>query len=142
MSSFTLEVTFSLVNSLLAELLEVSEAPTSPLMEGIASIKVTAFSGARETINSKKLIIVSDMLQHSEKFSLYRDNPSFNIFDQTSEARTLDVDLSKIAVRVLLIQRKFKNGLNTGPYVEFWINWLSKQRASQFNFLRLTGSND
>ncbi|MBF5094111.1 hypothetical protein F1643_06040 [Azospirillum sp. INR13] len=82
------------------------EASSSPIMESIQSLAITAFSDHDAHDREKRLIIVSDMLQHSGVASVYKGVPNFEQSRNAVAFRQLRSDLHGARVEVLLVRRE------------------------------------
>jgi hypothetical protein len=130
------------LETVINKILSQTEGNTSPIMENIGSVSVLSFTADNSKSIQKRLIIVSDMLQHSDAFSLYRHGPDYEAYVASPKARGITADLREVQVDLFLIQRVVQGkALNDGPYIEFWLNWLSHQQSGPLHIVRLTGVN-
>jgi hypothetical protein len=110
----------------LAELLTAQPAQTSPIMESVQSIAVTAFSGKDRQAPKKTLIIVSDLLQYTPQVSLYNKVPDFDTFKKSATWQLTHTDLSGINVKVLYIRR---DKGQSKDLLAFWQKYFESQGA-------------
>lgn len=75
------------LQKLFDEMVNGGESANSPIMESIQSVALTAFGGSKRKEAAKKLVIVSDMLQHTDSMSFYRKVPDFETFRKTEYYR-------------------------------------------------------
>jgi len=71
---------------LFEELVDADEAAASPVMETIQAISVTVLARASYAGVPKRLILISDLMQHSEHLSLYRRPLDYGAFAGTTGA--------------------------------------------------------
>ncbi len=116
------------LEALFRDLLGRDEAPTSPLMESVQSVAV-AFLGREEYVDiPKRLILVSDLMQHSEYLSFFRQPVDYDAFARSRGADALGTDLRGTTVDILFVQREAHRRLrSTRGLAEFWGRWIEDQ---------------
>ncbi len=116
------------LEDLFVDLLNRDEAPTSPLMESVQSVAVS-FLGRQEYAGiRKRLILVSDLMQHTDNLSFFRQPVDYEKFAGTLGADALSTDLRATAVVILFVQREAHGGLShTGVLRDFWKRWIEDQ---------------
>ena len=117
------------LEALFRNLLNREEAPTSPLMESVQSVAVS-FLGREEYADvPKRLILVSDLMQHSEYLSFFRQpGVDYGAFERSQGADALSTDLRGTTVDVLFVQREAHGLLpSTRGLAEFWGRWVEDQ---------------
>jgi hypothetical protein len=93
-------------------------ASQSPILEMIKFVSVNTFLDSRAT--KKRLVIVSDMLHHTQQYSHYRGSADYTNFSKTSYALTMRPLLEDVDVQIFyLIQEKDITLQNRG-HIEFW----------------------
>lgn len=127
------------LSRVLDELLESGEAATSPIMESIQSLGVTAFSGKPREDIPKQLIVVSDMLQHTSGFSQYREATPFSSLRITPYYRTVRARLDGVNVELLYLRRDTAKNVQTKGHIEFWQEYFADQGAILSRVLQLAG---
>ena len=107
----------------LAKLVRQPPQGTSPILEMI-----------KEVVNStqpRRLVIISDMLQHVPEYSHYKGRADFEAFRQTDYARSfLELSLKGVDVKVYYLMREDTRGLQTNPHVDFWRDFFRHTGAS------------
>ena len=127
---------------LFEELLDAEEATVSPLMETIQAISVTVLARQRYADVPKRVILISDLMQHSKHLSLYRDPLNYDAFAQTAGAEALRTNLQNVLVRILFVPRRAHSRLgNTIRLIEFWERWIDSQRGELERASRIDGLN-
>lgn len=112
------------------------EAKSSPIMEGVQSIAVQDF-GAGRAKDERTLIIVSDLMQHTPEFSLYKAPPDIQQFRKSVQGQKIESDLSGVRTTVYLLHSS--SAKQTGQVVQFWLDWLMFQRADLQGQLKVPG---
>lgn len=117
------------VKGLEAELNKTMVAETaqeSPIMESIQSVSVTAFSGEERASAKKKLIIVSDLLEHTPELSFFKGIPNFDDYKKTVHWQNARSNMSGIEVQIFLLRRSKGQSEDLIP---FWERFFAGQGA-------------
>jgi hypothetical protein len=94
--------------------------PESPLMELIQSAEVSAFP-AHSDPAPRRMVVVSDFLQHTKSYSHYgAAPPRFDDFERSPYARKGHADLSRFDVSMLYLRRDGQERVQTPDHLEFW----------------------
>lgn len=115
-----------------------SEAATSPIMATVQGIALERFTGAAVDGTPKRLVIVSDMMEHGADYSHYRERPDFERFTGSPAHRRFRTDLRGADVEVLYVQRHRPN-FDEGAHIRFWEEWFSDSRGALVRAERLQG---
>ncbi len=127
---------------LFRNLLDRDQASVSPLMENLQAISVTLFARRAHVAVPKRLIVVSDLMQHSEHLSLYRQRLDYDAFDRTAGADALRTNLQDVRIDVLFVQRREHERFeSTSRLVEFWERWFAAQGGRLERASRIDGLN-
>lgn len=127
---------------LFQDLLDRLRAPSSPLMENVQAIAVTLLSRRSYDEAPKRLILVSDLLQHSDNLTFYDGLPEYPSFRDSPGAGALGADLGGIEFEVLLIQREVHESFGGARSVlSFWERWIAEQGGTLARVRRVTGMN-
>lgn len=118
--------------------LSVGEAgKLSPIMAAIQKINLEVFASAAPGM-PKHLYIASDMLEHTDAFSNYRDGASYQKFQASPARDKYRTSLDGVMVRILAFQRP-----NTKFSMEdlggFWAQWVKNNNGYFDGFVRLEG---
>jgi len=119
------------IKLMLERLLSASPSERSPIIEAINSAVIEAFIGQQaEHLNPvRRMIIVSDMLQHSRLYSMYQQAPFYADFEKTLRKSEQSVpDLMGAEIEVLLLPRKSPKG-DRADLVKFWTEFLTANGA-------------
>ncbi|WEX74144.1 hypothetical protein PYH37_001529 [Sinorhizobium numidicum] len=126
------------LNEISQRIAEGTEAKQSPIMAGIQKINLEAFGAPQYRQIPKRLIIASDMLEHTAAFSVYRDGADYATFERSGARDQFRTSLAGISVRILGFQRpglKF----DTVELAEFWTAWIGANGGQMERFTRLEG---
>lgn len=104
-----------------------SGATESPIMESIQSVLTTAFTGEAKKAAKKKLIVVSDLLEHTSELSFFSSIPDFESYKKTTHWRNMKSDMGAVDVQLFLIRR---NKGQTNDLIPFWERFFESQGAS------------
>jgi hypothetical protein len=107
------------INAVIGRLTDAPEAKTSPILESIQSVAISAFAGESLRDVPKRLIIVSDLIQHTAELSHYSGVRAFPEFRQTPAYRRLRADLRGVDIKVLYVSRENAR-LSRKAHIEFW----------------------
>ncbi|WP_184355660.1 hypothetical protein [Rhizobium sp. BK602] len=118
--------------------LNVGEAgKQSPIMAGIQKINLEVFAGASGSI-PKQLYIASDMIEHTDAFSNYRDGVSYRKFQSSPARDRFRTSLDGVKIRILAFQRPgMKFGIE--ELANFWAQWIKDNNGYFDGFVRLEG---
>ncbi len=114
------------------------EARTSPILEGVQAIVVKDF-GPDAPQGPKTLVIVSDLLQNQQGFSLYKEVPALDAFWTTPYAASVRANLTGIHAEIHLLRRMKAAARQTDALGKFWIDWLQRQGAQVDAFKSVPG---
>lgn len=106
------------LDALFARLLQPGEAATSPILESIQSVALTSLAQAPD--GPKRLVLISDMLQHTEDVSHYRGELDFAAFKASPRWRRLRPDLDGVEVEILYAWRDTTRNVQGESHVKFW----------------------
>jgi hypothetical protein len=125
-------------NSLKAALSDSAKAKQSPIMEEIQQVSVQAFfETPPET--SKRLAIVSDMLQNSAVLNQYRKAESFEEFELQPGFLQVKPQLSDVGVTILYVRRPSDFNRQGKRHVEFWQSFFAGSGARIEEIMSVSG---
>jgi len=119
---------------------ETMTADESPIMEAIQQIAVEQFDGNARSLLSKKLVIVSDMIENTKVYSQYKGNLTYSRFIKSSAYRQLRTDLGGAEVDILYVQR-ISPVIDALEHAEFWREWVADNNGRLGSIERLQGAN-
>ena len=102
------------------------DADTSPLLESIAVIAARHIpvTGARKNRKPTRLILFSDMLQHSANLSHYKTVPSAREFKKLRGYGEMDAKLPDVKVRLFYIRRSALEDKQTTEHYYWWTQYI------------------
>jgi hypothetical protein len=127
------------LDEILNGILNKDSASQSPIMEAVQSVAVTSFIGERNKHIQKKLILVSDLLQHTANFSLYNGGTDFENYKTSNHWKSVKSDLNDVEVELYFLHRDEDAKLQNSKLREFWIQFFENQGAKVTRFLPIEG---
>lgn len=115
------------LGAVLDEMAIVQGANSSPIMETIQAT-ISRAPGWDEASGERRLVLVSDLLQHSDAFSLYRGG-DWDAFRKTSGYARLSRNLEDVSVEILRLPRPAARGPDPQAVDDFWSGYLDRQGA-------------
>jgi len=107
----------------------------SPILESVREIsEQPEFS---ELPQPRRLVIASDLVQHTSELSFYESVPTFESFKTTHAFGKLRADLHGVSVQVLYLSRPSEPAAMTAQLRNFWRGYLRECGASSVTFRRL-----
>lgn len=130
------------LDRLFRELVTRAPARRSPLMETIQAISVTVLARRPYAGIPKRLILVSDLLQHSDHLSVYDHSLEYGPFAESRAAAALSTNLEQVAVEILFVLRESHSQVaGTRQLVRFWERWLEAQGGRPERVSKVDGLN-
>ena len=131
------------LEELFSDLIYLGEpANQSPLMENVQAISVTVLARLEHSRIPKRLILVSDLLQHSGHLSLYRGLPDYDAWASSSGAAALRTDLGNVDIEALFVQRREHERFDSSrDLIDFWDRWTADQQGRLLRVSRVDGLN-
>jgi hypothetical protein len=110
------------LDMILSEALKVTPTEASPIFEAIQFAAVRSFGGelVREA-QSKRLVVISDMLHHSPEFSQYRPTPPHAEFRRSQYYARIKPQLRGATVDMYVIFRDTRRNVQQKPWQDFWV---------------------
>ena len=116
------------LRDILDSLMGAEPANQSPILESIKGAVVDSFVGANQG-TGKKLLIVSDLLQHSSFYSFYGGVPSLEDFETALVSEGIgSMDLLGAEVHFLVVPRQ-RSADSFKEVAWFWRQFLTNQNA-------------
>lgn len=107
----------------LADILQGSQpAKASPVFEMIQLVSINGFR-KRAVDGPRRLIIVSDMLQNTPQFSMYRGIGEFSAFQGSDYGKRMQADLKGVAVELHYVMNTPQ--LQNRRHLKFWEDYFS-----------------
>lgn len=129
----------SILKEKLEGILTAPTAETSPVMEAVQSVVVTSFIGESNNAKKKKLVLVSDLLEHTDAFSFYKGIPDFDVYRKGSHWPSVKADMSGIDVEIFYLNRPGAERIQTPQLKLFWQMYFLEQGAGSVKFVPIEG---
>ncbi len=117
--------------------LQAESADTSPIMAGVQQIAVDRLGTQQAESIPNRLIIVSDLLENTPAFSMYRSGPDFAAYRASSAPAEFGTDLVGAAVEVWLLRRGTK--FAGSELANFWADWVQDNNGDFDRALQIQG---
>jgi len=127
------------LQQIFSELVQDETAPRSPIMESIQSVSVTAFGPSERKDVPRKLVLISDMLQHTDGASHYRALVPFDALKDDPYYRKVSADLRDVEVEIFYVRRETKQGVQGGSHIQFWRDYIADQGGIVVHVDRIEG---
>lgn len=117
-----------------------ARAKTSPIMKAIQDTALERFTSSQSDIASRKLIIISDMLENDPDYSHYSGDLSFQRYRKSVAYRKYSTDLNDAEVSIRMVQRLSRKPADDLALVKFWRDWISDNKGRFQEVTRLQGA--
>lgn len=115
------------IDEAIGAIVRTQSAKSSPIIESIRGISISAFAASPQEGYEHRLIVISDMLQHSANTSHYRDGQSIEKLD----SGRFKSDLGKVSrVDIKVIDRQSSSRLQGKELVEYWREYFRASGSS------------
>jgi len=116
------------MTEILQSLVSAEPANSSPILEALKGTVVDSFIEV-DSSTEKQLLIVSDLLQHSDFYSFYRGVPDFQDFERALVSQGVgSMDMLKAEVHFLVVPRP-RSADSFDQVAQFWRQFLISQNA-------------
>ena len=116
------------LKAIVNEMLNSPKADRSPIMESLQALLVGA-PGFLDASYSRRVVIVSDLLQHSDAFSFYRGD-NWKGFERSPHFQRVGNSLKDVKVVFCRIPR-IRTRINMELVDDFWVNYFDRSRARE-----------
>lgn len=127
------------VQAAFAQLTTASEASRSPILESIQSINLTELQRGVARGGSRKLIVASDLLQHTQDISLYKEIPDADTLMDTPAFGRVRTDLRGTEVELWMLQRADFKSTQPRQLPEFWEKIIDAQGGKLMRVYTVSG---
>lgn len=128
-----------IVKEKMGEILSSDAASRSPIMKSVQAAVVNSFIGGENTAAKKRLVLVSDLLEHSSDFSLYDNAPEFETFRKGNYWPSVKADMKDVEVTIFWLNRKGAEKFQKPQLKTFWQLYFIEQGASEVRFIPIEG---
>jgi hypothetical protein len=114
---------------------------TSPLLATFQGIALERFTGAAIASSQKRLVIVSDMIEHvPNEYTQYPPaDLRYQRFKGLPAYRKVRTDLQSAEVDIMYIDRSLPR-FDTGVHIKFWLDWIGDNYGRMGTLLKLQGA--
>lgn len=126
------------LSAALKEATRDAQADRSPIMAAIQQFAVDRLVSRAERSIPTTLIVISDMLENTPDFSMYRGGADYGRYAHSPAAERYQTNLQGAQVELWLIERD-KGPADADAIVSFWDQWVTAARGSVSHVLRLQG---
>lgn len=127
------------LEDVLARMLAPAGADSSPILESIQWVTINSLTAPGRSEISRRLVVVSDLLQHTAGISFYRAAVDFATFAKTPYYRRVRAPLEGVAIDLLIIRRNTRAGVQGPALLRFWTNYFDAQGARSLRIVDLAG---
>lgn len=117
--------------------IQITAKTHSPIIENIQSIALTNFVTTKLNI-PKRLILVSDLLQHSQELSFYQRIPNFSHIN-SELFHKLHSPLTGVEIEILYLRRSTKQAIQSKDLIKFWQQYLESNGGSLTRVVSIEG---
>jgi hypothetical protein len=121
------------------QLTSASGAPRSPILESIQSINLTELQRGVAEDGPRKLIVVSDLLQHTSEISFYKGLPEPREFVESSAFGRTRTDLRGTDVELWMLQRGDFKTTQPRSLPELWDEIINVQGGRMVRLYTVSG---
>ena len=121
------------------DVLQPMSSKTSPIIETIQAVSVYEFGSKKMDNRDKNLIIVSDLLQHSNALSHYSRKYNINSFIESQSYKKLSADLRDVDVDLLYLRRNTRKANQNSEHRNFWVRLIQEQGGSVRKIYSVSG---
>jgi hypothetical protein len=113
----------------LGGMLDAEEAQESPIMEGLQALLAGQRAAGVRVEGRRRIVIVSDLVQHSEALSFYRGD-DWESFRASPDFARLARNLDGVEVTIVRIPRAGAK-VDASAVDDFWVRYLDAQGAGR-----------
>lgn len=122
------------LDSVLEEMLAAKAADRSPIMESLQAL-LASTPGFLDAEYPRRVLIVSDLLQHSAAFSFYRGG-TWRTFMRSPDSRRQAKNLAGVLVEIYQLPR-LSTKINIADVEDFWVNYFDRAGVQRLSRLPL-----
>lgn len=118
---------------------EASGASRSPIMQSVQSVNLTELDTPTARAGSRRLILISDLLQNSTRLSFYGELPSAEDVLENPDFQSARTNLRGTEVELWMLQRPDFSETQPRGLPELWTVLLQEQGAARVDADRISG---
>lgn len=127
------------LNAALEAALQAPTAQRSPILESIQSVSLTSLLLPAHRDRPRSLIVVSDLLQHTDGLTFYRGLPTADRLISLPAFARLRADLRNVKVELWLVRREAEASRQGRALIELWQGIFAAQGAEVIRVYALAG---
>lgn len=127
------------MKTVIAEVLKPTSSDVSPIIETIQAVTVKEFGPTWMDDRGKELVVISDLLQHSNALSHYSRSYDVDKFIQSQAFKKLSADLRDVDVDLLYLYRDTQKANQNTSHRDFWIKLIQEQGGSVRRIYSVSG---
>ena len=127
------------MKAVMKDVLQPMSSEKSPIIETIQAVVVSEFGPISMDNRAKALVVVSDLLQHSDALSHYGRKYDADRFVQSQAFNKLSADLRDVDVDLLYLYRDTQKALQNNEHRDFWIRLIQEQGGSVRKIYSVSG---
>jgi len=129
------------IEKVLNSLLDRPAADSSPVMEAIqaASVRSLQDPALEGKTGTRRLVVVSDMMQNGAAGSHYKGAPDFEDYRKSPLYPRFTSDLTDVDVTVLYLMHDGGETIQGRAHQNFWVSWFDAQEVSDLRFSAIEG---
>lgn len=127
------------IQSAFAQLTLASEAPRSPILESMQSINLTELQRGVAKGGSKRLVVASDLLQHTQDISFYKGMPDAESLINSPAFSRVRTDLRGTEVELWMLQRADSKSTQPRRLPELWEQIIDAQGGRLMRVYTVSG---
>lgn len=126
------------MGEVITEIQRLPPQETSPILEGVKSVSVTAFGSdlAREA-KGKKLVLISDLIEHGPEFSMYQGAPDIARFRESQTFAKTRPGLRGAEVELVVIERQTRNNVQNARWRHFWVGYFESVNSAVDRWVKI-----
>lgn len=122
------------LDSVLEEMLAISAADRSPIMESLQAL-LASTPGFLDARYPRRVLIVSDLFQHSAAFSFFRGG-TWKTFVRSPDSRRQAKNMNGIDVEIHLLPR-LSTKVDPADVEDFWVNYFDQAGVQSLSTRRI-----
>jgi len=123
----------------LSGVLKANVAESSPILESIQWVSVNSLAVPGRSRIPRHLIVISDLLQHTNRLSLYRSPVDFREFAKTRYYDRVRASLDGVAVELFVVRRNSRIPIRKQDLLQFWVDYFDAQGVASLRIVSIAG---
>jgi hypothetical protein len=116
-----------------------SSAVRSPVLEAIQSVALTALASADRVDVPRRLVVVSDLMQHTQTLSFYRGLPDPGALIENPAFQQVRTDLHDVTVELWMLHRPGLLAEQQGGLARLWERLIREQGGQVVRIYNVSG---